>query len=461
MNRKTLIALATFAVLSVVALIALRQPDKGERASDRPRPIAKIDPATVESLEVTKNGTTTVIKKEGAKYKVIAPVTAEADEAVAKAAFEAVGNLNVSDLVTEQKAKHAEFEVDDKAGIRLVVKKQGGQPLADLVIGKTTGPGTMVRLTGKDQIWQASGLSRYVVDKTAADWRDKSITTFAVADAEQLEVKARDGSKVVAKKTDQKENNEDKWEVLEASPKVDKLDNSVPSGIVSALAVWKANDFADNAKPEEAGLDNPALTITVALKGGKKATVLLGNKKAEDEIYAKSADAPQIFVVKKYNTDRVNKRPIDFRDKTLCDLVEGAVAEIAVTNGANSYTLVKSGNDWKATKPAKLDIDQTKVTPIAGAFKEWKASGFAEDPSPKATGLAKPKATIVVKGKDKAGTCAIKVGDETKDKLNYHVQSASKPGDVLLAPKWNVDRVLVKTDDLKKTPTATVAGGHP
>ena len=61
----------------------------------------------------------------------------------------------------------------------------------------------------------------------------------------------------------------------------------------------------------------------------------------------------------------------------------------------------------------------------------------------------------VAKGKGKTpATCTIKVGDETKDKLNYYVMGG-KGTDVYLAPKWNVDRVMVKLDDIKKGGTSS------
>jgi hypothetical protein len=361
--------------------------------------------------------------------------------------------------VTEQKAKHAEFQVDDKSGLHVVAKDKTGKVLADVIVGKTTG-GTMVRVAGKDEVWQATGISRYLFEKSAADWRDKSLTTFTVADAERIEVLAKDGAKAILKKGTGKVGNDDKWDVVESSVKIDKLDNSVPNGIVSAMAIWKTNDFADSAKPADVGLDPPALTVTVGLKGGKKSTILFGNKKGEDEFYAKMPETPTIFVVKKYNADRVLKRPIEFRDKTLCDIPDTDVAEIAVTHGDNSYTIAKSGSDWKASKPAKLEVDSSKVG-FASAFKEWKAQSFAEDAGPKTNGLAKPQATILAKSKAKGGpTCTIKVGDETKDKLNYYVMSG--PGsDVYLAPKWGVDRVLVKVDDLKKGASTGAAPAGP
>jgi hypothetical protein len=459
MNRKTLLALATFAGLGILAAFALTRPEKGERAADKQRPVAKMNTADIASIDVTKDGATTTIKSEGGKYKVTAPVPYAADESIAKAAFEGLGKMDVSDLVTEQKAKQAEFQVDDKSGLHVVAKGKDGKVLADVIVGKTTGPGTMVRPWGKDEVWQATGISRYLFDKGPADWRDKSLTTFTATDAEQIEVVAKDGAKAILKKGTGKVGNDDKWDVVESSVKIDKLDLSVPNGIASAMSIWKANDFADGAKLADVGLEPAALTVTVGLKGGKKVTALFGNKKGDDEYYVKTPESPQVFVVKKYNSDRVMKRPIELRDKTLCDIPDTDVAEIAVTHGDNSYTLARSekpGSEWKASKPAKLEVDQAKVS-FASAFKEWKAQSFAEDATAKTNGLPKPQATIVAKSKAKGGpTCTIKVGDETKDKLNYYVMTG-KGTDVYLAPKWNVDRVLVKVADLKKGAAAAPA----
>jgi hypothetical protein len=456
MNRKTLTALGVFIVLGALAIFAIKQPEKGERTTDRARPIPKLTPAEVDTLEVTKAGQTTVLKSEAGKYKVMAPVAYAADEAAAKAAWEMLGKMDVSDLVTDQKAKQAEFEVDDKAGVHLVAKAAGGKVLADLIVGKSSGAGTMVRLPGKDEIWQAAGIQKFIVDKTPTDWRDKSITTFSAADAEQVEVATKDDGKVVVKKTGAKQGADDKYEIVESTSrrlaKTDPIDVSVPNGIVSTLSTWKANDFADGAKPADTGLDAPAMTVTVTLKGGKKVTVLLGNKKGEDEVYVKTPEVAQVFTVKKFNLERVNKRPVDFRDKTLCDLADSDIAEIAVSHGDNSYTVVRTGpaNDaWKATKPAKLELDAAKVGPIASAFKELKATGIAEEATLKSNGLAKPQATIAVKPKTKAPGCLLKIGDESKDKVSYYVASGART-DIFLAPKWSIDRLLVKTDDLKK-----------
>ena len=459
MNKKTLGALGAFVVLAIIALVTLRQPEKGERASDHPRPVPALNPAEITTLDVTKNGALTTLKNEGGTYKVTAPVAYPADSGAAKTAFEGLGKMDVTDLVTQAPDKQAEFEVDDKSGVHLVVKHDA-KVLADLIVGKAVGSGTMVRLAGSNDIWRASGITKYMFDKGPSDWRDKGITTLLSADVEKLDVATKDGGKISLKKTGTKQGSEDKWEVVSSTVKIDKLDNSVPNGMVQALANWKANDFADGVAPAAAGLDPAALTVTVGLKGGKSVVALLGNKKGDDELYVKKADAPQIFLVKKYGADKVNKGPIEFRDKTLCDLAADDVTEVAVSAGDRSYTLVKSGSEWKATKPAKLELDAAKATPIAGAFKELKGTAFAEDQSLKDNGLAKPKViTAKGKGKGAAAGCVIRVGDETKDKASYLVATGTpgKASDVFLAPKWSLDRILVKPDDLKKSGTTTAA----
>src|ERR1700741_1287554 len=135
MNRNPLYAVVAFAVLGLVALFALRQPEKGESARDRERPLQKLDANALDTLVVTRGGATTTIKKEGNKYKVTAPVAYPADEAAGKAGFEALANLELGDLVTENKAKHAEFELEEGKAVHVVAKseKNGGKVLADIM----------------------------------------------------------------------------------------------------------------------------------------------------------------------------------------------------------------------------------------------------------------------------------------------------------------------------------------
>jgi hypothetical protein len=448
MNRKTLIAGLVFAGLILATVLLLRAPEKGTVApGEGARPIAKLTADSFDTMEVTKAKATTVIKKEGDDYKIVKPISYPADKDAAKLAFESLVKMDFSTIVSDQKSRQGELELGDDS-LRVTLKK-GEQVVADLRIGKTANQMTMVRPEGKDEVWSVSGVFKYQLDKDTNGWRDKTITAFDEKDAERLTVTSKSGAKLVLSKpapTDA--GTAPEWQVVESSIKVEPFDKSVAAGVVSQLATFKANDFADEAKPEETGLDSPELTVTVGLRNGKQQTALVGKKKGEEDFYVKAADQPQVFLVKKYNLERINKRPLEFRDKTLCNLKAEELNEIAVTRDKDSFTLVKQGNDWKVTKPANFTADESKIGNIAGAFADWKAVSFAEDSSPKTTGLGKP-ATMVAKSNVKGHGCTLRVGSETADKANYHVQVGGQP-EVLLAPKWSVDRVLIKLDDLKK-----------
>jgi hypothetical protein len=449
MNRKTLIAGLVFAGLILATVVLMRSPEKGTRTPESaPRPIAKLTTDSFDTMEITKAKNTTVIKKDGDAYKIVQPIAYPADKDAAKVAFEALTKMEFGDVVSDQKARHGEFELGDD-GLHVVLKK-ADKPVADLRIGKTNNQMTMTRVEGKDDVWTTSGLFKYQFDKDTNAWRDKTITGFDEKDAAKLQITSKAGAKIVLSKPAAPDAGPaPDWQVVESSVKVEPFDKNVAAGVASQLATWKANDFADGAKPEDTGLDAPDLTVTVGLRNGKEQTVLVGKKKGEEDFYVKTADNPQVYLVKKYNLDRVNKRPIEFRDKTVCNLKGDELTEIAVTHDKDSFTLAKQGKDWKATKPAGFTADDSKTSNITNAFSEWKAQGFAEDSSPKATGLAKPTATIAAKSSVKGHACQLKIGGETSDKGNYYVQVDNQP-DIFTVAKWSVDRIIIKLDDLKK-----------
>jgi hypothetical protein len=460
MNRKTLLAGAVFAGLLLLTLLVLREPEKGTRTGESPRPIAAIGEGNIDTMEITRDGKKLVVKKEAGKYRLTEPVSFPAEEDTAKQAFEAMEKMEFGSIVSDLKSKQDEFEVGAKSP-RVVLKK-GDKVLADLRIGKVTPDHTLVRLEGKDEIWQMIGSHKWHFDRDVSAWRDKSVTTFNSDDAERLEVVSREHGKIVLSRPPKGDAGvSNPWKVVESTVKVEPFDPLVANEMLTALYAFKANDFADDAKPTETGLDAPNLTVTVGLKGGKTETVLIGKKKTEDDFFVKRAADPQVFLVKKYNLERINKRPIEFRDKTICNLNEPDINLVSVTAASDSYTLVrdpkKTGPEaWKLTKPAGVTLDPVKANAVASAFREWKASSFAEDTSPKTTGLAKPSATVLAVGKGQS--CQIKLGAELPDKQNRYASVGGVP-EVYVLPKWTTDRVLQKVDDLKKKADAPAPPG--
>ena len=61
--------------------------------------------------------------------------------------------------MSDQKAKHGEFEIEDGKALRVIVKK-GDQALTEFLIGKSVGGNTLLRVPGKDEIWTGIGSFR-------------------------------------------------------------------------------------------------------------------------------------------------------------------------------------------------------------------------------------------------------------------------------------------------------------
>jgi len=110
MNRKTLFAGAIFVGLVLVAIGLLRSPEKGTRPpGERPRPIPRLKADDFDTLEITKGGVTTVIKKQGDGYQVVKPIDYLADKDAAKTAFEAIEKMEFNDILSAEKSRYNEF----------------------------------------------------------------------------------------------------------------------------------------------------------------------------------------------------------------------------------------------------------------------------------------------------------------------------------------------------------------
>jgi hypothetical protein len=218
------------------------------------------------------------------------------------------------------------------------------------------------------------------------------------------------------------------------------------SGTLQAMATLRANDFADDKKPEDTGLAKPGLTVTAVAKG-KPYVLQVGNTVGEDT-YVKTPDDPTIYTIKKYQLERIAHKPIDFRDKTLVKAKEADLASIDITVGAEGTSLAHAGDKWTATfrgEKAKAKADDAKVKPLVGGFEALQGSGYADKEAAK-TAFSKPSGQVVLKLKDKS-TVTLKIGALTKDSADYYVQKVGSP-DIMLVKKYAIDRFLKKPSDL-------------
>jgi len=459
MEKKNLYALVAFVALTVAAVYSLRSPERGERVGERPRAIAEIKAGSIGSLEVAQAGDKDKVSlsKKGDKWQVTAPYDKPADPTVAKAAVEALEKVRWGDLVTQQKSRHAEFEVSDDKAVHVVAKDSGGAVLADLYIGKASGNATMVRVAGKDDVWQALDLYASTYKREGKTWRDHGIFDLKADDAEKLSIQGG-GTKVslqrvpAAAGADGKPGSqsiyEAKWRIAEGDAVLKpglEVDHSLLNRMVQSLSTLRASEFHDAAKLEELGLTAGApgqITVTVSYKEGKSAGVRIGVLKGDD-YFVQTVDTPQIISVKKFGMETIAHIPQDIRDKSLLSLKAEQLESVMVQQGAELISLKLQDKTWKADKLP--DADEAKIKQLVEGFDGLAGTGFVAPDSAELKSLLAPKATITVKPKN-AAPVVIKVGDARGE--DFAVQKAGQ--DAMWVRKLQIERLLKKPTDLAK-----------
>jgi hypothetical protein len=453
-NTRLLASAIAFVACAVTAVVSVRRPALGVN----PNVTAPFRAGKIDTLEVTARGEHTTIRRRADGVWVTAPVTYVADPGGANAAFEAIEKLDPNAIVTTRDQRYEELQVDPAHGIA-VRALLGDRAKLDLVIGKKLDDGTLVRLRQPagttDPVWHLTGDLRALFDKVTAEWRDRSVTTFTPADASEIAVDTRDGEHLVVRgeplPTPPAPHLPRKWTLVRSSRDIPVLDEWVPNELVKTMSDLKASDFADGVAPAAAGLDPPALTITVTLKGGEKDVLLIGNAAGADESYVKTTEGPQIFRVKAFNIERLAQRPVQFRNKLLCPLSDADIDQITVKNGADSYAVAREPGtqSWRAVAPRGLRVDPAKVAPLASAFRAWRAPRIAEDR--RASEVAGPGA-VVISGGGAKGRCTVTAvtNPSAHGGIDDAFLAVAPPStDVFVLPKWMIDRVALKLPTLR------------
>jgi hypothetical protein len=461
MQKRTMVAFGVFAVLLVAVIGVSMRPEKGERRGEKPRPIAAMKAVELDRLEIESSKGKVKLGKQGGSWKVVEPVAYPADSSAVQSALDKLEQLQFGDLVSSAPARHEELEVTTGKGVHVVAGK-GSATSADFILGKSLSGFTMLRPAASQDVWQAVGSLRYLFEKEPKDWRNRDILALSRDDIESLEVVTPAGRVEVARVAPAAAAGKDsgagppggaggdQWTLVKSEPTLADFDDSVPRDMVGSLTPLKANDFADGAKPEETGFATPSATLSVRLKGGKTAQVVVGQTKGDD-YYVRSGDGNQVYLIRKYSAERLIRKPMDFRLKAMADVKADEVQRIEARSEGEIAVLVRDGKDWKAERPASLKPDSGKVSSLLSAFGRLTAQSIAGETSPQATGLDKPKGSVTLTLQS-GSTVSVQIGALHNNNEDYYTKVSGKP-DVFVLKKWSGDRFLKKPSDLGASDT--------
>lgn len=150
------------------------------------------------------------------------------------------------------------------------------------------------------------------------------------------------------------------------------------------------------------GLERPSLHLSVTLKGGKTLpALLLGDLNPNGRsVYAKRPDQPAVFLVTVIVRIRADRKPDDFRDKTLLALEPNQVTHVELIGKGQPISLSKSDTKgWEILKPITARADPAVIGQLLWKIKDTRVEAFV-DSGPDAGrryGLERPDLRVELK----------------------------------------------------------------
>ncbi len=201
------------------------------------------------------------------------------------------------------------------------------------------------------------------------------------------------------------------------SPVADLADASKVSSLLSKARNLEAEHFVaeDPKKLADFGLDKPQLTCEVKAEDGTTMKVLVGasapekDEKLKDQLYAKRAEEPSVFTIKKDFLTDMDVKLDDIRDRKVASFEDSDVTGIEFTRGKDTWAVARESKDkdWKLTKPKDAAAYQSGVSDALRHLGKLRVARWIDDPKdPANESLKNPDAVVTLLREPKAKTGA-------------------------------------------------------
>jgi hypothetical protein len=269
----------------------------------------QVEKAKITSLQFDKGeGKPITLEKEG-HWQIIEPINSPADEFAVGSMLTTLESLKMEREVEDQAQDLQPYGLD-KPRLNLSFLADGTRH--HLRVGTKAVVTNQYYASGDQQnrVVLIAGSQEQGLDKSLFDLRSKEFFSLKSDEIDRIEIERAEGKLALTKVTN------DHWQAP-ASPEV-SIKNPKVQSLVSRLIWLRAKKFLDNEKSQlpQLGLEPARIRITLASKE-KSQTLLLGNSKKEEGIYAKGGELPDIALVDEKLLEQLPVSLSDLEDRTL------------------------------------------------------------------------------------------------------------------------------------------------
>jgi hypothetical protein len=223
----------------------------------------------------------------------------------------------------------------------------------------------------------------------------------------------------------------------------DLADNSAIENLLLDLESWQKDATipakeieADKNKLSEFGLNKPKLRLKL-IGPGAPPEILFGKDAAlGGKMYVRFENSKETFLASQSVKKDIEKKPEDFRDKKLTDLIMAQVVRVVLKTPAGEMELQKKGDHWQIMKPLRARGDDQKIGDLIAQVTTARIQQFVADDRGDLHpyGLAEPLGSITLFAQD----------DKSADRTD---SSRGEQGQMLQigsVPEKNKDQVYVR-----------------
>ncbi len=261
-----------------------------------------------------------------------------ADEASVNTFLSSLSGMRAQDFIEQPVLELEEFGLDPpQLAVKLTLNENGEEatPALRLLVGreKSTDQGTRQRHVKRGDAETLYLVGDWVfgdLNKTAHDFRDKTVARFTKEAVARVEVKRQDGEGFLLTCSDC--GGEANWQIdarLEGEMKQNALDQ-----FVADLHGLKGFEIVAD-QPQDVsgyGLDEPLVTIRAYNAAEDKLAGLLIGQTTQDDatrVFAMAEEGQTVFGLRDYVFERLDKKPADFWDTPAEEDGQAAEAEAA------------------------------------------------------------------------------------------------------------------------------------
>ena len=412
-GRNTLILFLVLVALGAYIYFVERKREPATEQAEAKQKVFQVESGKIEELEVrSSSGEATSLRKDGDKWKVVAPVTTEADEAEVSGITSNLASLEIQRIVEEQPKDVSGYGLDTPRAL-VAFRAAGEKAMKRLALGgKTpTGGDMYARVEGQPRVFLVSGFLDGTLDKSTFDLRSKAVLKVDREKVDGIEV-ASDAQTLRFAKA------KDTWRIT--APVEALADYGLVEGLLGRVANGQMKSLVASDVPAaglaQYGLDKPQYTVTFAA-GSARSTFLVGKAAADGQVYAKDGSREMVFTVEAPLVDDLKKAPGDFRLKDLFEFRTFTGSRFELTRGGTTTAFEKQkGKDasapekWVQAQPKK-DLDESKIVDFLSRFSNLRAESFVDALPAGATEVAQAKARSA-DGKKEDAVTFFKAGED-------------------------------------------------